>query len=183
MTDPIQSFWIGGELSPMEQLSIASFLAHGHGIIFYSYGEVGGLPKGAVLKNAEEILPKAAIFQYQQHPSYSAFSNFFVIGCCCGRERVVGRHRRRLLEALRVRRALCFCRRANPRWRSGGERGDQGTRRQRNHGFQLARLFVLRGPCACSLGPVRPKADGACDRQVWARRASASRGGVLPARL
>ena len=77
MTDPIQSLWIGGELSPMEQLSITSFLAHGHKYHLYSYGEVGGLPKGAVLKNAEEILPKAAIFQYQRHPSYSGFSNFF----------------------------------------------------------------------------------------------------------
>lgn len=77
MSEPIQSLWIGGELSPMEQLSIASFLAHGHEYHLYSYGEVGGLPKGAVLKNAEEILPKAAIFQYQQHPSYSGFSNFF----------------------------------------------------------------------------------------------------------
>ena len=77
MTDPIQSLWIGGELSQMEQLSIASFLAHGHEYHLYSYGEVGGLPKGAVLKKAEEILPKAAIFQYQQHPSYSGFSNFF----------------------------------------------------------------------------------------------------------
>jgi Glycosyltransferase sugar-binding region containing DXD motif/Alpha 1,4-glycosyltransferase conserved region len=77
MTDPIQSLWIGGELSPMERLSIASFLAHGHEYHLYCYGEVGGLPEGAALKNAEEILPKKAIFQYQQHPSYSGFSNFF----------------------------------------------------------------------------------------------------------
>jgi hypothetical protein len=61
----------------MEQLSIASFLAHGHDYHLYSYGEVDNLPKGAVLKNAEEILAEAAIFQYQQHPSYAGFSNFF----------------------------------------------------------------------------------------------------------
>jgi hypothetical protein len=77
MTDPIQSLWIGGQLSPLEQLSITSFLAHGHNYHLYSYGEVGGLPKGAVLKNAAEILPKETIFQYQQHPSYAGFSNFF----------------------------------------------------------------------------------------------------------
>jgi hypothetical protein len=77
MTDPIQSLWIGGDLSPMEQLSIASFLAHGHEYHLYSYGEVGSLPSGALLKNAEEILPKEAVFQYQQHPSYAGFSNFF----------------------------------------------------------------------------------------------------------
>jgi hypothetical protein len=77
MTDPIQSLWIGGDLSAMEQLSIASFLAHGHEYHLYTYGEVGHLPQGAVLKNAEEILPKAAIFRYHQHPSYAGFSNFF----------------------------------------------------------------------------------------------------------
>jgi hypothetical protein len=77
MNEPIQSLWIGGELSPMEQLSIASFLAHGHDYHLYSYGEVGNAPRGAVLKSAEVILPKAAIFQYKKHPSYAGFSNFF----------------------------------------------------------------------------------------------------------
>ena len=55
MTDPIQSLWIGGELSPMEQLSIASFLAHGHEYHLYSYGEVAA---SAVIKApaASEIM-------------------------------------------------------------------------------------------------------------------------------
>jgi hypothetical protein len=61
----------------MEQLSISSFLAHGHEYHLYTYGEVGGVPNGAVLRNAEEILPKEAVFQYQEHPSYAGFSNFF----------------------------------------------------------------------------------------------------------
>lgn len=77
MNEPIQSLWIGGELSPMEQLSVASFLAHGHEYHLYSYGEVDNLPEGAILKSAEAILPRAAVFQYRKHPSYSAFSNFF----------------------------------------------------------------------------------------------------------
>lgn len=77
MTDPVQSLWIGGELSPMEQVLIASFLAHGHDYHLYSYGEVGGLPRGALLRDAEQILPQASVFQYQRHPSYAGFSNFF----------------------------------------------------------------------------------------------------------
>lgn len=77
MNEPVQSLWIGGELSPMEQLSIASFLARGHEYHLYSYGEVGNLPEGALLKNAGAILPQATVFQYRKHPSYSAFSNFF----------------------------------------------------------------------------------------------------------
>ena len=152
MTDPIQSLWIGGELSPMEQLSIASFLAHGHEYHLYSYGEVGRLPKGAVLKNAEEILPKTAIFQYRQHPSYAGFSNFF-------------RYRLLLrkggwwvdtdvvcLKPFAFDAPYVFAAERIHRRRSGGERGDQGAGRQRNHGLQLARLFVLRGPCRVRLG-------------------------------
>ena len=77
MKEPIQSLWIGGELSPMEQLSIASFLAHGHEYHLYSYGEVENAPNGAVVKNADAILPQAAIFQYRKYSSYSGFSNYF----------------------------------------------------------------------------------------------------------
>ena len=62
MSEPIQSLWIGGGLSPMEQLSAASFLAQGHEYHLYSYGVVGNLPEGAILKSAEAILPRAAVF-------------------------------------------------------------------------------------------------------------------------
>jgi hypothetical protein len=77
MTALIQSLWIGGALSPVEQLSIASFLAGGHEYHLYAYGRVEDLPAGAVLEDAAAILPETAIFQYRKHPSYSAFSNFF----------------------------------------------------------------------------------------------------------
>jgi hypothetical protein len=77
MNAPIQSLWVGGELSPMEQLSIASFLAHGHEYHLYSYGMVSQVPRGAVVKDAEAILPKSSVFQYRKHPSYAGFSNFF----------------------------------------------------------------------------------------------------------
>jgi hypothetical protein len=77
MTPLIQSLWIGGALSPVEQLSIASFLAHGHEYHLYAYDAVEQLPRGAVLEDAGAILPETAIFRYRKHPSYSGFSNFF----------------------------------------------------------------------------------------------------------
>ncbi|HME09285.1 MAG TPA: glycosyltransferase [Bryobacteraceae bacterium] len=73
--EPEGATW--GDLSPMEQLSIASFLAQGHEYHLYSYQEVGNLPAGAVLKDAAEILPKTDIFQYEKNRSYAGFSNFF----------------------------------------------------------------------------------------------------------
>jgi mannosyltransferase OCH1-like enzyme len=73
----IQGLWIGPELSVMEQLSIASFLKHGHEYHLFAYDEVRNVPAGALIKDGNEILPASAIFQYRERPSYSGFSNFF----------------------------------------------------------------------------------------------------------
>ena len=73
----IQGLWIGPELSVMEQLSIASFLQNGHEYHLYVYGEMKNLSPGCVIKDANEILPAARIFQYRQYPSYAGFANFF----------------------------------------------------------------------------------------------------------
>jgi len=77
MRDVIQSLWIGPELSVMERLSIASFLAHGHPFHLYTYDDVLGVPEGADVRDANEILPASMIFQYVGHPSYAGFANHF----------------------------------------------------------------------------------------------------------
>jgi hypothetical protein len=61
----------------MEQLSIASFLQHGHDYRLFTYEEVEGLPEGAIREDARAILPESMIFQYQKSPSYAGFSNYF----------------------------------------------------------------------------------------------------------
>src|SRR5258706_10469302 len=73
----IQGLWIGPTLSQMEQLSIASFLANGHEYHLFVYDDVKNIPVGTTLKDANEILPAAAIFQYAGRPSYAGFANFF----------------------------------------------------------------------------------------------------------
>lgn len=73
----IQGLWIGPELSLMEQLSISSFLQNGHDYHLYVYDEVKNIPAGTVVRNANEILPAARIFQYKHRPSYAGFSNYF----------------------------------------------------------------------------------------------------------
>ena len=77
MSDVIQSLWVGPRLSAMERLSITSFLKNGHSYILYVYGPVEGVPEGVELKDANEILPSAAIFTYRDYATYSGFSNFF----------------------------------------------------------------------------------------------------------
>jgi mannosyltransferase OCH1-like enzyme len=73
----IQGLWIGPELSVMERLSISSFLANGHDYHLYVYDHVKNVPPGTLLKDGNEILPAARIFQYRRSPSYAGFANFF----------------------------------------------------------------------------------------------------------
>lgn len=81
MPDPslpiIQSLWIGGRLSAMERLSIRSFLAKGHVYHLYAYGEVEGIPEGAVVRDGNEILASDRIFVYKKEKSHAGFANLF----------------------------------------------------------------------------------------------------------
>jgi hypothetical protein len=76
----IQSLWIGTALPALQQLSIRSFLAHGHAYHLYTYGTLAGVPDGTTVRNASEILPSDSVFCYPQgfgEGSTSAFSNLF----------------------------------------------------------------------------------------------------------
>ena len=73
----IQGLWIGEELSAMEQLSVASFIANGHDYHLYTYEPVRNVPAKAEIRDAEEILPRSRAFQYSQHRTWSGFANFF----------------------------------------------------------------------------------------------------------
>jgi mannosyltransferase OCH1-like enzyme len=77
MSDIIQGLWIGQSLSTMENLSIQSFIEHGHEYHLYTYNALSDVPPKAVIKDANEILPASMIFQYKEHKSYAGFSNYF----------------------------------------------------------------------------------------------------------
>src|SRR5262249_20374925 len=77
VNDPIQSLWIGAELSNLERISIQSFLDHGHEFHLYAYQDVANVPAAAVLKDANEIFPASRIFQYSDRKTCAAFSNVF----------------------------------------------------------------------------------------------------------
>ena len=62
--DPIQMLWIGPRLSALERLSMASFLAHGHEVRLYTYGDVEGIPPGVTHHDGREIVPASQVFTY-----------------------------------------------------------------------------------------------------------------------
>lgn len=72
----IQSLWIGDSLSKLCKISIRSFIKLGHTYHLYTYGKLGDIPEGVVVRDGNEILPESEIFRYK-NGSVSAFSNAF----------------------------------------------------------------------------------------------------------
>ncbi|SDX41501.1 hypothetical protein SAMN05444358_105191 [Ruegeria halocynthiae] len=75
-TEPA-TLWIGDRLGPIEQLSLLSLMKHGMKPVLYSYGALSNAPDGVVLRDADEIVPKARIFKNLERDSYAPFSDFF----------------------------------------------------------------------------------------------------------
>jgi len=73
----IKTLWIGDTLSTIEQLSLASFVYHGHTLELYTYNPVANVPDGVSVRDANDILGEKLIFSYKSRPSYAAFANWF----------------------------------------------------------------------------------------------------------
>jgi hypothetical protein len=58
----------------MEQLSISSYIFHGHEFHLYVYGHVADIPRDTVVKDAREIVPESDIKKFQ---SLANFSDWF----------------------------------------------------------------------------------------------------------
>jgi len=73
----LHSLWIGPHLGWLEQLGVASWLAHGHRAVLWTYHPVEGVPSGVDWRDAREILPESAITYHRFSGSVSLFSNRF----------------------------------------------------------------------------------------------------------
>lgn len=72
----IASFW-HGPLSWLERLSIASFVRQGHPFHLYTYEKIDDLPVGAEWRDANDVLPRDALFFYKGHGTPGVFSDYF----------------------------------------------------------------------------------------------------------
>jgi hypothetical protein len=61
----------------MQQLSIASFLAHGHGYHLYTYGPVKEVPEGTTVLDGNTIIPAQEVFPNCDADTYTVFSDYF----------------------------------------------------------------------------------------------------------
>lgn len=77
--------WVSGALSPLEWLTIRSFLKQGYHFTLWTYQQDGyNLPEGAVCRDASEIIAKRDVFQYEKlnqfghgMGSFAGFSDIF----------------------------------------------------------------------------------------------------------
>jgi len=68
----VQSLWIGTGLSPLELLTLKSFIYHGHEFHLYVYDEIETeIPKEVIIKNANDIIPASKVFRYKQNDPIS----------------------------------------------------------------------------------------------------------------
>jgi len=72
----IQSLWVGTELSNNELLCLNSFIYHHHEFHLYVYDEIVKIPRGIVVKDANDIIPAACLFK-DSFDTYASFSDWF----------------------------------------------------------------------------------------------------------
>ena len=81
----VHGLWIEGKLSPLELLTIYSFISHGYTFNLWTYhAEFNLIPNQVIVRNAEEIIPKTQVFAYSNKNqfghgkgSYAGFSDIF----------------------------------------------------------------------------------------------------------
>lgn len=69
------SLWVGKPLSKIEQVCLASFVAHGHKMNLYVYDIDMKVPKGVKKHDANKIIPKELVFKTDN--SYGPFADMF----------------------------------------------------------------------------------------------------------
>lgn len=78
----IFTLWISdnddNNLSQLAHLSLKSFLLCNYDVILYTYNNIGNVPNGVCIRDANEILDKSKIFRYKDgFKTYSGFANLF----------------------------------------------------------------------------------------------------------
>lgn len=67
----VNGLWIGEELSAMELLTLHSFTKNGHQFHLWAYDSLKQpLPKGVLVKDANEIIPEEEVFSYRHENQF-----------------------------------------------------------------------------------------------------------------
>lgn len=78
MTTQIVTLWVGPALGRMERMCLASFVAHGHPVALYGYGEIGNLPPGVERRDAATVVPASDLQRIAgTPPALALFADYF----------------------------------------------------------------------------------------------------------
>ena len=70
-------FWLGPSISYIEQLSMLSFLRAGHRVQLYVYGDVGNVPEGVEICDANTVAPQGYLVTLRYpNGSYALAANY-----------------------------------------------------------------------------------------------------------
>ena len=73
----VGTLWIGGSLSWMEQLCLASFVAQGQQITLFSYDDIPNVPEGVIRRDGREVLDTDNFLKYEKKDSFALFADLF----------------------------------------------------------------------------------------------------------
>ena len=74
---PIGALWIGGSLTWLEQLCLTSFVAHGHEVRLFTYGDVKNVPSEVQVCDGRDILDTKDFIVHDRTQSVALFSDLF----------------------------------------------------------------------------------------------------------
>ena len=78
MNQPVVSLWVGPSLGPIERMSLASFVSHGHPTALYAFDDIAGVPEGVELRDATSVLSRQVADAHRyKSGSYALFANLF----------------------------------------------------------------------------------------------------------
>jgi hypothetical protein len=75
MSDILRSLWVGSKLSTLERICARSWIYHGHQLELFVYDDIGNVPGGVVLKDANAIVPEKDVFLWRG--CYAIFADLF----------------------------------------------------------------------------------------------------------
>ena len=73
----VHMFWHGPELSRVERLCMASFIANGHRVHLHVYDEPPGVPREVQVLDARQIIPEQQLFRHPKTGSMAVFADWF----------------------------------------------------------------------------------------------------------
>lgn len=73
----LNSMWVEGPLTYVEQVCLKSALSVGHQVVLYAYWDVTGVPDGVIVRDGREIMPESSLMKHKKRNSWSLSSNIF----------------------------------------------------------------------------------------------------------